>query len=130
MDSLTQIVLGAAVGEVCLGKKIGNRAMFWGGVAGTIPDLDVFALFWLSPLDSLVTHRGYSHSIIFAVLFSFLLAYLVQKYYDSGTYRNKNLRIAASILGTLGTIGFFAAITSAFYMIGTPFIITIILGIV
>jgi inner membrane protein len=41
MDSLTQIVLGAAVGEVVLGKKIGNRAMVWGAVGGTIPDLDV-----------------------------------------------------------------------------------------
>ena len=41
MDSLTQIVLGAAVGEVVLGRKIGNRAMLWGAVAGTIPDLDV-----------------------------------------------------------------------------------------
>ena len=30
MDSLTQIILGAAVGEVCLGKRIGNRAMLWG----------------------------------------------------------------------------------------------------
>ena len=43
MDSLTQIVLGAAVGEAVLGKKVGNRAMLWGAVAGTIPDLDVGA---------------------------------------------------------------------------------------
>ena len=41
MDSLTQVVLGAAVGEAALGKKIGNRAIVWGGIAGTIPDLDV-----------------------------------------------------------------------------------------
>ena len=130
MDSLTQIVLGAAVGEVCLGKKIGNRAMFWGGVAGTIPDLDVFALFWLSPLDSLVTHRGYSHSLVFAVLFSFLIAYLVKLYYDSGAYRNKTLRILASVLGTVGTIGFFSAITGAFYVIGLPIIYTALLGLI
>ena len=38
MDSLTQIVLGAAVGEAVLGKKIGTRAMLWGAIAGTIPD--------------------------------------------------------------------------------------------
>ncbi|MEY3010031.1 MAG: hypothetical protein RLZZ314_673, partial [Bacteroidota bacterium] len=35
MDSLSQIVLGAAVGEVVLGRRIGNRAMVWGAVAGT-----------------------------------------------------------------------------------------------
>ena len=34
MDSLSQIVLGAAVGEVVLGRRIGNRAMVWGAVAG------------------------------------------------------------------------------------------------
>ena len=38
MDSLTQIVLGGAVGEAVLGKKVGNRAILWGAVAGTIPD--------------------------------------------------------------------------------------------
>ena len=42
MDSLTQIVLGAAVGEVTLGKKIGNKAQLIGAIAGTLPDLDVF----------------------------------------------------------------------------------------
>jgi len=43
MDSLTQIVLGAAVGEAVLGKKVGNKAMLYGAIAGTIPDLDVVA---------------------------------------------------------------------------------------
>ena len=30
MDSLTHLVLGAAIGELVLGKKIGNRALIWG----------------------------------------------------------------------------------------------------
>lgn len=42
MDSLTQIVLGAACGEAILGKKIGNKALLFGAIGGTIPDLDVF----------------------------------------------------------------------------------------
>ena len=42
MDSLTQIILGAACGEAVLGKKIGNRALLFGAIGGTIPDLDVF----------------------------------------------------------------------------------------
>lgn len=41
MDSLTQIVLGAACGEVALRRKIGNKAMLFGAFGGTIPDLDV-----------------------------------------------------------------------------------------
>ena len=42
MDSITQIVLGAACGEAVLGKKIGNKALLFGAIGGTIPDLDVF----------------------------------------------------------------------------------------
>ena len=46
MDSLTQIVLGAAVGEAVLGKKVGNKAMLYGAIAGTIPDLDVITRYF------------------------------------------------------------------------------------
>ena len=41
MDSFTQIVLGAACGEAVLGRKIGNKALLFGAICGTIPDLDV-----------------------------------------------------------------------------------------
>lgn len=42
MDSLTQLTLGAAVGEAVLGRQVGRRAALWGGLLGTLPDLDVF----------------------------------------------------------------------------------------
>lgn len=98
MDSVTQIVLGAAVGEICLGKKLGNRAMLWGAIAGTIPDLDVISNLWLSELDGLVFHRGISHSILFAVMFPFLLSWLVKKYYDHEINNKKYIKL----LGTIG----------------------------
>lgn len=82
MDSLTQIVLGAAVGEVVLGKKIGNRAMVWGAIAGTIPDLDVFGKFFLSSIDNISFHRGISHSITFSVLGAFVFGFLVHHLYE------------------------------------------------
>ena len=81
MDSITQIVLGAAVGEACLGKKLGNRAMFWGGVAGTIPDLDIFADLFLNKTDALAAHRGLSHSISFAIIGALALAWLLHNLY-------------------------------------------------
>ena len=68
MDSLTQIVLGAAVGEVAVGKKVGNWALLWGGVAGTIPDLDVFAKHFTDNVTALEIHRGFSHSILFSLM--------------------------------------------------------------
>ena len=65
MDSLSQIVLGAAVGEAVLGRRIGNRAMVWGAVAGTIPDMDVLGKYFLSELDNLAFHRGTAIALFF-----------------------------------------------------------------
>lgn len=79
MDSLTQVVLGAAVGEAVLGKKVGNRAMLWGAVAGTIPDLDVFLRFFTDPVTAMEMHRGFSHSIVFSALMAPILGWLVHR---------------------------------------------------
>ena len=86
MDSLTQIVLGAACGEVALGKKIGNKAMLFGAIGGTIPDLDVFIGKWLysNEIDAMAFHRGFMHSIVFALLGSFLFGWLTFKLYNRG----------------------------------------------
>ena len=79
MDSLTQIVLGASVGELVLGKKIGNKAILWGAVAGTIPDLDVLLRYFTDEISATEMHRGFSHSIVFAVLIAPLLAWIANK---------------------------------------------------
>jgi inner membrane protein len=82
MDSLTQIVLGSAVAEASLGKKIGNRAMVWGAIAGTIPDLDVISNGFMSPIDALAFHRGPTHSFLFEILMAVGLGWLVHKFYN------------------------------------------------
>lgn len=79
MDSLTQIVLGAAVGEAVLGKKIGNRAMLWGAVAGTIPDLDTVWRFLTDTITATEMHRGFSHSIVFAIIAAPFFGWLVHQ---------------------------------------------------
>lgn len=79
MDSLTQIVLGAAVGEAVLGKKVGNKAMLYGAIAGTIPDLDTIVGKFLDPLTAVEIHRGISHSIVFSIAMAPLLGCLVSK---------------------------------------------------
>ena len=85
MDSLTQIVLGAAVGEAILGKKIGNKAMLWGAIAGTIPDLDVIANYFVDTVSANEMHRGFSHSFLFSILFAPVLGWLVHKLYKNET---------------------------------------------
>lgn len=80
MDSLTQIVLGAAVGEAVLGKKVGNKAMLYGAIAGTIPDLDVMASNFTDTVTALSVHRGFTHSVVFSVLFAPICGWLVSRY--------------------------------------------------
>ena len=80
MDSLTQIVLGAAVGEAVLGKKIGNKAVLYGALAGTIPDLDVFVSSITDTVTALEVHRGFTHSIFFSMLFAPIFGWLVSRY--------------------------------------------------
>jgi inner membrane protein len=79
MDSLTQIVLGAAVGEAVLGKKVGNKAMLYGAIAGTIPDLDTFASLFTDTVTATEIHRGFTHSIAFSILFAPVFGWLISK---------------------------------------------------
>ena len=79
MDSLTQIVLGAAVGEATLGKKVGNKALLYGAIAGTIPDLDVLAHHVTDTITATELHRGFSHSIVFCVLMAPILGWTVNR---------------------------------------------------
>lgn len=80
MDSLTQIVLGAAVGEAVLGRKVGNKAMLYGAIAGTIPDFDVLASHFTDTTKALAFHRGFTHSVVFSVVASPICAWLVTRY--------------------------------------------------
>jgi len=64
MDSRTQAILGAAVGEAVLGERIGNKAAVLGAIGGTIPNLDVVLLPFFNDLERISIHPGYSHSIL------------------------------------------------------------------
>ena len=67
MDIVTQIALGAAVGEATLGRKVGWRAPLWGGLCGLLPDLDVLWPF-ADPVSAFTWHRGYTHALAVLVL--------------------------------------------------------------
>lgn len=84
MDSITQITLGAAVGESLLGKKIGYRAAAWGALLGTFPDLDVLANPFLDNVAEISFHRGFTHSFLFCLfaspIFGLAINYLQKKW--------------------------------------------------
>ena len=74
VDSITQAALGAAVGEMMLGKRVGNRALAWGALFGTVPDLDVLFSAFFGTATNLWWHRGPSHSLLLMCAASYFLA--------------------------------------------------------
>jgi len=83
MDTITHTVLGACLGEVIAGRKLGKKAMLIGALANNLPDIDVVTSFWTSPAHELMVHRGITHSILFAVIVSPLFARAFQKRFSS-----------------------------------------------
>ncbi len=81
MDSVTQITLGAAVGEAVLGRQLGNRAILWGAAFGTLPDLDVVFSPLLDPVGFIVHHRALSHSLLLVAVATPLFSSLFVRWY-------------------------------------------------
>ena len=79
MDSITQAVLGGAIGESYLGNKIGKKGAIVGAIVATIPDLDVILYLFYDKFEMLSIHRGFSHSIMFSIIGSILIAYILSK---------------------------------------------------
>lgn len=48
--------------RVGMGKYQGRKALLYGGLLGTLPDLDVF-IRYADPISSMTYHRGFSHSL-------------------------------------------------------------------
>jgi inner membrane protein len=74
MDSLSQLVLGAAVGVAVMGRRTAVwKAALWGGVCGTLPDLDVLIEYG-DPISNMVLHRAETHALFWLSLAAPLFA--------------------------------------------------------
>jgi Predicted membrane-bound metal-dependent hydrolases len=62
MDSVTQAVLGAGIQGALLGRHQGRKALLYGALLGTLPDLDVIVSY-ADPVSAMTHHRGFSHSV-------------------------------------------------------------------
>lgn len=90
MDTASHILLGASIGQLCMGEKWGRKAWLWGAVAGSFPDLDVVFQNLFTPAGSALFHRGISHSLLVAVLLLPLLAWFINHQYKGGTAAYKD----------------------------------------
>lgn len=90
MDSLTHIVLGAAIGEIVAGRRLGKKALFIGAIANSLPDIDFVAAFWLPTARDVWAHRGITHSLLFVVVATPLLSWLAARIWPRAPMARKD----------------------------------------
>lgn len=79
MDLFTHILLGAIIGGLVASYKIGNKALIWGALCSLIPEIDTLIIPFLSTTKGLFFNQGITHSLLFYIVISPLLALLVRK---------------------------------------------------
>ncbi len=74
VDWITQAALGAATGELMLGKRLGKRALAWGALCGLLPGLELLLFPFLDRARELAVSHGLGHSLILMPLLSWWIA--------------------------------------------------------
>ena len=81
------------MGEAFAGKTLGKKAMIWGAIAQSVPDIDFLASFWMDTSSNLLAHRGFTHSLLFCAIITPLFALLAER-----LHRPHNIRLQQWIL--------------------------------
>lgn len=90
MDSVTQIVLGGAIGAAIGHKQLGRSALVIGGILGTLPDLDVF-MPAADAVESFTEHRSFSHSLFVLFPFAFICFAALKLKFKTDVISNQRL---------------------------------------
>lgn len=82
--------------------------MFWGALAQSIPDIDFVASLWLNTSENLLAHRGFTHSLLFALLIVPVFALVADKIHKPHNiaFRKWLLFFTTEVLVHLFTDGF------------------------
>ncbi len=70
------MALGASIGQLVLGRRIGRAAPLIGAALGTLPDLDVLIPYG-GAVEDFTYHRGFSHSLFVLTLAAPAIAWLI-----------------------------------------------------
>lgn len=81
MDSITHIALGACMGEAFAGRTLGKKAMLWGALAQSIPDIDFVSGAWMDTSSGLLAHRGFTHSFLFCLIIAVFFSLIAEHWH-------------------------------------------------
>lgn len=90
MDSITQAVLGAGIQAALLGRWQGRKALLYGAMLGTLPDLDV-VIDYGDAVAQMTYHRGFSHSVFVLTGMALLIAWLARRWRPDPRYSGRRL---------------------------------------
>jgi inner membrane protein len=78
-SAFTHAFAAAALGNTCFVTKMGWRFWLLAIVSAVLPDADVIGFDFGIDYGDMLGHRGFSHSLLFALLWSFLVVALGSK---------------------------------------------------
>lgn len=79
MDTITQALLGGAVGYAVAGKTSRRKAVLWGAAVAVLPDLDVL-IPYDNDLESMTFHRSWTHSWLVHTAVAPVMAALLHRF--------------------------------------------------
>lgn len=92
MDSITQAVLGAGLQGALMGRSQGRKALLYGGLLATLPDMDVL-IRYVDPVSQMTFHRGFSHSVFMLTMLALVMTWLIRKKWPDAPYSASRLLI-------------------------------------
>lgn len=76
-------VFAVLLGKAAVKKSAAYGLWFMTAICAMIPDADVISFSFEVERGSMFSHRGFTHSIMFAVLFGGLIAFIVDKFLNT-----------------------------------------------
>lgn len=121
MDSITQAVLGAGVQAALLGRWQGRKALVYGAMLGTLPDLDV-VIDYGDAVARMTYHRGFSHSLFVLTGAALLIAWLARRWRPHPGYSGTRLFFTVWLVLSTHTLldSFTSYGTQLFWPLDTP----------
>ncbi len=83
MDTLSHALVGGAIGQLGLGRRVGNKAVAWGAAVALLPDIDVPLGALMGDAAALTFHRGITHSLLFVTLAAVALGWLANRIHQA-----------------------------------------------
>lgn len=95
-------IFSSALGAAYATKPMPAKFWFWAATCSVLPDLDVIAFWFDIPYRSIWGHRGFTHSLLFAVLTGCVIAWSVFRRKDLAAMNRS--RASLAIFFSLATI--------------------------